>query len=76
MSEFHRTRYKTFNLVKTLREEKGLSQRQLAEIVGLSRNVLASIERYEAEPSYRTAYCISRYFGRPVEEVFIIQKIM
>lgn len=76
MSEFHRTRYKIFNLIKTLREEKGISQRQLAEIVGLSRNALASIERNEAEPSVRIAYCISLYFEKPVNEVFIIQQIV
>ena len=75
MSEFYRTRYKTFNLIKILRDEKGISQTKLAENVGLSRNALASIERGQAEPSYRTAYCISRYFGKSVEEVFIIQKI-
>ena len=75
MSEFYRTRYKTYNNVAELRKEKGLSQTQLAEIVGLSRNALASIERFEAEPTYRTAFVISLYFGKPIEEVFFVLKI-
>ena len=75
MSEFYRTRYKVYNNVAELRKEKGLSQTQLAEIVGLSRNALSSIERFEAEPTHRTAYVISLYFGKTVEEVFFVLKV-
>lgn len=75
MSVFYRTRYKTYNKIAELRKEKGLSQTQLAEIVGLSRNALSSIERFEAEPTYRTAYVISLYFEKPIYEIFLCLKI-
>lgn len=73
MYEFYRTRFKSENHIRELRKEKGISQAQLADIVGLSRNALASIERCESEPTYRTAYVIARYFGRSVEDVFVIK---
>ena len=73
MNEFYRTRYKSSNIIRELRNEKGLSQEALAEIVGLSRNALASIERGESEPTLRTAYAISSCFGKSVEEVFTIR---
>ena len=71
--EFYRTRFKFENNIRELRKEKGISQGKLADIVGLSRNALASIERCEAEPSFRKAYAISRYFGKSVEDVFTVK---
>ena len=58
------------NLVKELRTERGLSQGQLAEAVGVSRQTINSIEKERYVPSLPLALELARYFESSVEEVF------
>jgi putative transcriptional regulator len=58
------------NEVRRLRTGGGLSQRQLADVVGVSRQTINSIETGRYTPSLPLAFAIARYFGSPVEEVF------
>jgi len=53
-----------------LREEKGLSQGQLAEAMGVSRQTINSIETERYTPSLPLAIGLARFFGRAVEEIF------
>ena len=58
------------NKVRFFREQKGLSQTELAEIVGLSRNSMSSIERYEYMPSLDTAFKLSNALGIQIVDLF------
>ena len=58
------------NRVRELREEKGVSQGQLAADVGVSRQTINSIEVERYTPSLPLALKLARYFGSTVEEVF------
>ena len=58
------------NLVKELRTGRGLSQGQLAEALGVSRQTINSIEKERYVPSLPLALALARYFGGSVEEVF------
>ena len=58
------------NRVKALRTEAGLSQAELAEIVGVSRQTINSIEKERYVPSLPLALTLARYFESSVEEVF------
>ncbi len=58
------------NRVKDLRTEIGLSQGQLAEVVGVSRQTINSIEKERYVPSLPLALALARYFDSSVEEVF------
>ncbi len=58
------------NQVRSLREGMGLSQGQLAEAMGVSRQTINSIETERYTPSLPLAMGLARYFGRAVEEVF------
>jgi putative transcriptional regulator len=58
------------NLVKELRTGRGLSQGQLAEALGVSRQTINSIEKERYVPSLPLALALARYFGNSVEEVF------
>jgi putative transcriptional regulator len=58
------------NEVKELRTEMALSQQQLAETLGVSRQTINSIEKGRYTPSLPLALAIGRFFGRPVEEIF------
>ena len=58
------------NDVRILRERQGLSQGQLAEALGVSRQTINAIETGRYLPSLPLAFAIARYFGRPIEELF------
>ena len=53
-----------------MREERGLSQGQLAEAMGVSRQTINSIETERYTPSLPLAIGLARFFGRAVEEIF------
>ncbi len=58
------------NHVRTLREERELSQSALGEALGVSRQTINSIETGKYDPSLPLAFTIARYFGRTIEEIF------
>ena len=58
------------NDVRALRAERGLSQAQLAQTLGVSRQTVNSIETDRYTPSLPLAIAMARYFDRPVEEIF------
>ncbi|MBC2580160.1 helix-turn-helix transcriptional regulator [Clostridium sp. DJ247] len=62
------------NRLKELRESLGLTQEQLGELVGVSRQAVNAIETGKFEPSIWLAYDISRIFRRSIEEVFLFEE--
>ena len=64
---------KIYNEVRNFRTETGLSQGKLAEIMGVSRQTINAIETGRYTPSLPLAMALSRFFGRPVEEVFLVR---
>ena len=56
--------------IKQLRQARGISQAELAEAVGVSRQTIISIENERYIASLPLAYRIARYFGKAIEEVF------
>lgn len=58
------------NLVRKWRRWEELSQAELADKVGASRQTIANIERGNYAPSVYLALRICRVLGRTVEEVF------
>jgi putative transcriptional regulator len=58
------------NTVRTLRDARGLSQADLAEALGVSRQTINSIENDRYTPSLPLALAIGRFFNQRVEEVF------
>jgi len=66
--------YTMENAVKELREGAGLSQSELGDEVGVSRQTINSIERGRYLPSLPLALALARFFGTSVEEVFDEEK--
>ncbi len=58
------------NDVRQLRVESGMSQRELAEMLSVSRQTINSIETGRYDPSLPLAITIARHFHRTVEEIF------
>ena len=61
------------NNLRRLRFEHGeISQQALANAVGVTRLTIHSIEKRKFIPSTLLALKLSRYFGKPLEDVFFI----
>jgi putative transcriptional regulator len=58
------------NDVRALRLAAGLSQRELAEALEVSRQTVNSIETGRYDPSLPLAIAIARHFRCTVEEIF------
>jgi putative transcriptional regulator len=58
------------NDVRRLREDRGLSQGQLATELRVSRQTVNAIETGRYLPSLPLAFAIARFFGRRLEEIF------
>ena len=59
------------NQVRRLRFEHGqMTQQQLAEKVGVTRQTIIAIEADRYSPSLRLAFRIARVFDAAIEEVF------
>ena len=59
------------NRLEALRKQRGINQEQLADALEVSRQTIGSLENGRYNPSILLAFKISRYFGLPIEEIFI-----
>lgn len=58
------------NNLKALRKEKNLSQQDLADLVGVSRNTISSIETGQFCPTAKLALVLCIALDKPFEDVF------
>ncbi len=59
------------NTIRTLRFMAGeMTQADLADRIGMTRQTVAAIEAGKYSPSLETAFRIAAVFGKPLDEVF------
>ncbi len=61
------------NRLRELREARGLTQEELAKILGVTRQTIIAIEKGKYDPSLRLAFKIARFFGIKIEDIFIYE---
>jgi putative transcriptional regulator len=61
------------NRIRELRSERGWTQQELAELVGVSRQSINSIERNRYVPSLPLALQFARVFGCPTDAIFTLE---
>ena len=61
------------NRLKVARAEKNLSQSDLAELVGVSRNTISSIETGQFNPTAKLALILCIALEKKFEELFYIE---
>ncbi|GAA6205697.1 helix-turn-helix transcriptional regulator [Thalassotalea sp. SU-HH00458] len=59
------------NRLRVLRAEKGWSQADLAEKLGVSRQAINAIETGKHDPSLTLAFALADAFGQRIEELFL-----
>ncbi|MDE5980992.1 MAG: helix-turn-helix transcriptional regulator [Bacteroidaceae bacterium] len=62
------------NNLRVERAVKRISQAQLAEVIGVSRQTIFAIENNKFIPSTELALKLSAYFGKTVNELFWLKE--
>ncbi len=63
------------NKVREFRKKKGLTQNELSELIGVSRQAINAIEKEKFDPSLPTAFKLSELFKTSIEELFIFKSL-
>ena len=58
------------NNLKEIRIKKGLSQKELSDVVGVSRNTISSIETGQYSPTAKLALTIAIALDKKFEDIF------
>lgn len=62
------------NTLRIERAIKNITQGELAELIGVSRQTINTIESNKYVPSTVLALKIARVFNKPVEEIFLLEE--
>ena len=57
--------------IKELRAAQGMTQVELAKLVGVRRETIVFLEKGKYNPSLQLAHAIAKTFKQPIEEIFI-----
>ena len=61
--------------IRQFRQEKGITQQELADLVGVTRQTINALENARYNPSLLLAYNITKTLGKPaIEDVFIFDE--
>ena len=58
------------NTIKVLRATKGITQEDLAQALGVSRQTINAIEKGKYNPSLDLAFKLAEYFETNIESIF------
>lgn len=62
------------NRMEEKRKAQGLTQRQLAVLLGVSRQTIISLESGKYNPSILLAHRIAQTFGVRIEDIFLFEE--
>lgn len=67
--------YLVYNYIRAFRIDLGMTQQQLADIVGVSKNMISDYELQKSQPSLLVAHCISEALGVKFSYVFRFSEV-
>jgi putative transcriptional regulator len=62
------------NNLRVLRAIKNISQEQLAQELGVTRQTIHAVENNKYNPSLDLAFKIASFFEKSIEEIFIFKE--
>ncbi len=63
------------NTIRSVRQKKGITQEELGEAVGVTRQTIIALEKGNYIPSLLLALSLSAYFKKSVDELFFMKKM-
>jgi putative transcriptional regulator len=62
--------------IRKFRQEKGITQQELADLAGVTRQTINALENARYNPSLILAYKITKILGKDaIEEVFVLNDV-
>jgi len=61
------------NRVKELRYKRKITQEELADLIGISRQAINAIEKEKFDPSLPTAFKMAKLFDLSIEKIFLFK---
>ena len=63
--------------IRQFRQKKGITQQELADLVGVTRQTINALENARYNPSLILAYKITKVLGKDaIEEVFMLEDVI
>ena len=62
------------NKVRELRYKRKITQEELAELIGISRQAINAIEKEKFDPSLPTAFKMAKLFDLSIEKIFLFKE--
>ena len=62
------------NSVRSLRQQRGWTQQEWGERLGISRQAIIAIENERFDPSLPLAIRLARLFKQPIEQIFLLKE--
>lgn len=62
------------NKIEQERKARGLTQKALGDLLGVSRQTIISLENGRYNPSLLLAYQIAKLFGCTIEDIFLFEE--
>ncbi|MCI8855413.1 MAG: helix-turn-helix transcriptional regulator [Clostridiaceae bacterium] len=62
------------NHIQSLRNERRVTQQELADAVGVTRQTIISLENGRYNASLLLAHKLAQYFGLSIEELFLFEE--
>lgn len=69
-------KYKFDSKIHVFRATKRMSQQELADLVGVSRQTIIQLERNRYNPSMLLAYSIAKVFDVTIEDLFDFREVL
>jgi putative transcriptional regulator len=63
------------NNLRVLRAVKEISQEQLAQELGVTRQTIHAVETGKYNPSLDLAFKLARFFEKSIEEIFLYEEV-
>ena len=62
------------NIIQELRKTQKMTQEELADLCGVTRQTIISLENGRYNPSILLAHKISKIFNKQIEQVFLFEE--
>lgn len=68
-------RYILRNRLRVARAERAVSQEELANMAGVTRQTISAIENHQYVPSAQLAFVLALCLNKPVTELFFLEEV-